>query len=52
MCADKFIDDLMRYGFSKSFAEKVYFALVDEREEMLESYVHTAELLYNDKEDK
>ena len=45
-----FITELMRYGFSRSFSEKVYNALLAESEEMLESYIHTAELLYDEED--
>jgi len=46
-----FITELMRCGFARSFAEKVYSALLQEREDMLESYLHTAELLYKEDND-
>lgn len=51
MVQDNFIFELMRYGFSKTFAEKVYYALLNERGDMLESYLHTAEMLYNEEDE-
>lgn len=45
-----FITELMRFGFSRTFSEKVYSALLAESADMLESYLHTAELLYDEEE--
>lgn len=51
MIQDNFISELIKYGFSESFAEKVYNALLTEHEDMIESYLYTAKMLYDEEEE-